>query len=107
MPQPVKANVAELTPSQVGVDPVGENTLSGCAKLARSAEYSAAINVARKVESECVFRSQRLGGKLGRAIQGDGAGGRKRGVNAVVRYAIRKRLRCIKNVAAVLSHHWQ
>ena len=59
------------------VEPVGENTLVGAAKLTRAREDAAAVYKNRQVEGLAVFEGERLAREFGGTVKRDGRGGGK------------------------------
>ena len=55
----------------MGVEPIGEDALSGRTELSRAGQHAAAVDPYRKVESHAVFERQHFRGQLGRAVKRD------------------------------------
>lgn len=69
----VESDVAQRAMSQVGVDPIGKDSLVRCAELPRSSQDTASIDPDRQVKRLAVFKSDYLRGKFSAPIEGDGS----------------------------------
>ena len=62
-------DVAQRTPTQPAVDPIGEDALIGAAELAGAGEHAAPVHPDGETEGRAVFERQLLARQLGRAVQ--------------------------------------
>ena len=69
-----EADVAERVAEMVGEHPVGEDALVDLAHLPRAGDDAAAVDHGRDPEPRPVLLDQQLGGELGGAVEGAGAG---------------------------------
>ena len=102
-----ESEVFQRTAPQPGVDPEGEDPLVGPPKLAGASENAAAIDENRETERFAVFEGERLGGELGRAVEGKRSSGGKTLLQATGGNARRERLARIRHERMLSDHHGQ
>ena len=69
-----EAEIFQRAAAQPRVDPIGKDALVRPAELAGAGEDAAAVDEHREIEGLAVFECERLGGELGRAVEGEWRG---------------------------------
>lgn len=72
MPFSIEADVAEWSPAEMAVDPVGEDALVRAAELARAGHDAAAVDENREAKCLPVFQREHFAGEFRGSVEGDG-----------------------------------
>lgn len=69
MSHPVEPYVAQIPATQVGINPIGENSLVGTPELPRTGHDTTAVDINWKSKCLAVFEREGLACKLGRSVK--------------------------------------
>ena len=77
VPVTAETDVFKWALAEVGVEPIGKNSLVGAAELTGTREHAAAVDKDRKVKRRAVFEREGFAGKFSGAVERDRGGSRK------------------------------